>query len=150
MKYHQGFYKPKNPQKYEGDPTKIIYRSSWELKFLNWCDRSDNILAYSSEEVVIPYRCATDNKLHRYFVDFKIKIKSTDGTVKTYLVEVKPASQTQAPKYTGKKTKRYLTEALTFMKNQSKWDAAEEYCKSRGWLFKVITEYDLGIAKRTS
>ena len=145
MKYHQGKFKPKNPNKYTGDPTNIIYRSSWELKFMNWCDSSVNVVTYSSEETVIPYRCPTDNRLHRYFMDFRIQIKTRDGSFKTYLVEVKPSAQTQPPKYTGKKTKRYLTEAYTFMKNQAKWEAATEYCKDRGWEFKIITEKELGI-----
>jgi hypothetical protein len=145
MKYHQGKYKPKHPEKYSGDPTNIIYRSSWELKFLNWCDSSPNILKYSSEETVIPYRCGTDNRLHRYFVDFKIQVLSRDGNTKTYLVEVKPLIQTSPPKFPGRQTKRYLTESLTFIKNQSKWKAATEYAKDRGWEFKIITEKDLGI-----
>lgn len=145
MKYHQGIFKPINPQKYEGDVTNIIYRSSWELRFLRWCDNNPGIISYSSEETIIPYRCGTDNRLHRYFVDFKIKVKTKDGRTQTYLVEVKPKGQTQPPKYPGKQTKRYLTEAMTFIKNQSKWEAAEEYCKQRGWIFKVITEADLGI-----
>lgn len=145
MKYHQGKFKPKHPEKYAGDATNIIYRSSWELKFMNWCDNSMNVLKYSSEETIIPYRCPTDNRFHRYFVDFKIQIKSRDGLVKTYLVEVKPSTQTQPPTYPGRQTKRYLTEALTFMKNQAKWEAAVQYCKERGWEFKIITEKELGL-----
>lgn len=145
MNYYKGKFTPKFPEKYVGDPTNIIYRSSWELKFMNWCDMSSSVLRYSSEETIIPYRCPTDNRLHRYFVDFKIDVRSRDGSVKTYLVEVKPAGQTKPPVYPGKRTKRYLTEALTFMKNQAKWEAAERYCKDRGWDFKIITEHELGI-----
>ena len=145
MKYYQGKFKPKNPEKYAGDPTNIIYRSSWELKFMNWCDSSTNVLKYSSEETIIPYRCPTDNRLHRYFVDFRIQIRSRDGSIKTYLVEVKPDGQTKPPVYPGRKTKRYLTEAMTFMKNQAKWEAAVNYCKDRGWEFKIITEKELGL-----
>jgi len=145
MKYHQGKFTPVNPQKYDGDPTNIIYRSSWELRFMRWCDNTPNVISYSSEETIIPYRCGTDNRLHRYFVDFRIQVRSTNGSTKTYLVEVKPAGQTQPPKYPGKQTKRYITEAMTFIKNQSKWKAATEYCNDRGWEFKIITENDLGI-----
>lgn len=145
MKYHQGKFKPKHPEKYAGDAANIIYRSSWELKFMNWCDNSSNVLKYSSEETIIPYRCPTDNRFHRYFVDFKIQIKSRDGSNKTYLVEVKPDGQTRPPAYPGRQTKRYLTEALTFMKNQAKWEAAVQYCKERGWEFKIITEKELGL-----
>ena len=143
MKYYQGKFKPRNPQKYVGDITNIIYRSSWELKFLNWCDTNPSILSYSSEETIIPYICATDGRPHRYFPDFKIKVRSKDGSIKTYLVEIKPAGQTVPPKYPGRQTKRYINEAMTYLKNQSKWEAAEVYCKARGIDFLVLTEEHL-------
>ena len=145
MNYYKGKFKSKHPEKYAGDPTNIIYRSSWELKFMNWCDGNSSVLRWSSEETVIPYRCPTDNRLHRYFVDFRIQIRSRDGTSKTYLVEVKPDGQTRPPKYPGRKTKRYITESLTFMKNQAKWEAAVNYCRDRNWEFKILTEHDLGV-----
>lgn len=140
MKYYQGKYKIKNPHKYMGDINNIIYRSSWELKFLNWCDSNQHVIKFSSEEVVIPYISPVDNRPHRYFVDFKIVL----STGKTYLIEIKPAAQTVPP--TGKKkTKRLLQETATFLVNQAKWDAAEKFAKIRGWEFKVLTEYDIGL-----
>ena len=33
----QGYFNPKNPEKYKG-PSPIIYRSSWERKFMIMCD----------------------------------------------------------------------------------------------------------------
>ena len=143
--YHKRKYKPIYPEKYEGDPTSIIMRSSWETRFALWCDRNPAIVKWSSEETIIPYRCHTDNRIHRYFVDFRIKLKQTDGTIKTYIVEIKPHAQTKPPEYPGRKTKRFITESLTFVKNQSKWKAAEEWCKDRGYEFKIITERELGI-----
>lgn len=143
--YHKRRYKPIYPEKYEGDPTSIIMRSSWETRFALWCDRNPAIVKWSSEETIIPYRCHTDNRIHRYFVDFRIKVKQTDGSIKTYIVEIKPHAQTKPPEYPGRKTKRFITESLTFVKNQSKWKAAEEWCKDRGYEFKIITEKELGI-----
>ena len=143
--YHKRKYKPIYPEKYEGDPTSIIMRSSWETRFALWCDRNPAIVKWSSEETIIPYRCHTDNRIHRYFVDFRIKVKQTDGSIKTYIVEIKPHTQTKPPEYPGRKTKRFITESLTFVKNQSKWKAAEEWCKDRGYEFKIITERELGI-----
>lgn len=142
-KYHQGKYKLKFPEKYEGDITNVVYRSSWELKFLIWCENTSNVIKFSSEELVIPYRCGTDNQIHRYFIDFKLKIRQRDDSIKIYIVEIKPMAQTMAPKYPGKRTKRYITEAMIFVKNQSKWKAASEYAKDRNWIFKIITEKDL-------
>jgi hypothetical protein len=139
--FHKRIYKPIFPEKYTGDPTNIIMRSSWETRFASWCDKNPSVLKWSSEETVIPYRCPTDDRIHRYFVDFKIQV----STGKTYLVEVKPSSQCQPPVYPGKRTQRYITESLTFVKNQAKWKAANEYAKDRGWEFKIITENELGL-----
>ena len=147
-KYHQGKYKPKNPEKYEGDPTGIVYRSSWELKFMNWCDSNTAIIKWQSEETIIPYICSTDGKWHRYFIDFKIKVRDRSGTVKTYLVEIKPYAQTQPPQPPKRQSKRFIQEVMTWGKNDSKWKYAKEYCKDRGLEFVILTEYDLGIAKR--
>ena len=144
-KYKQGVYKPVNPQKYQGDITNIIWRSSWEFKFLRWCDFNPAILEYSSEETIIPYICATDGRRHRYFIDFRIKVRTSSGEIKTYLVEVKPHKQTLPPKEPKQKTRRYLEESFTYLKNQSKWEAARQYCADRGWTFVIITEKELGL-----
>lgn len=148
VRYYQGLYKVKNPEKYIGDPTNVIYRSSWELKFMNWCDNTNSVIKWQSEETVVPYRCATDDKWHRYFLDFRIQVKNKDSVLKTYLVEIKPDAQTKPPKYPGRQTKRYLTESMTFMKNQSKWDAAKRYAMDRGWEFIILTEHHLGITAK--
>ncbi len=123
-------------------------RSSWETKFAIWCDHNPSIIQWVSEEIVIPYICPTDNKAHRYFVDFVIKVKERSGAIKTYLVEIKPDVQTRPPQNPGRVTKRYLMEVMTYGKNEAKWKAATEYARRRGWEFKVLTEYDLGLAKR--
>lgn len=144
--FHKRIYKPLFPEKYAGDPTCIIMRSSWETRFASWCDKNPSVIKWSSEETIIPYRCPTDDRIHRYFVDFKIQIKTKDGLLKTYLIEVKPAKQTQPPVYPGRNTQRYITESMTFIKNQAKWKAATDWAKDRGYEFKIITEYELGLA----
>lgn len=144
MKTHKRKFFPKNPQKYVGDLTNIIMRSSWETRFAIWCDNNPQVIYWQSEETIIPYICATDNKPHKYYMDFRIQVKTKSG-LKTYLVEIKPEVQTIPPKYPGKQTKRYLTESLTFMKNQSKWQAAKNYASDRGWEFIILTEKELGI-----
>lgn len=145
--FHKRKYSPVNPQKYAGDPTNIFMRSSWETRFALWCDHNPNVIKWVSEEIVIPYRCPTDNKIHRYFVDFKIQIKDKEGNVKTYLIEVKPAKQLNPPEYPGRKTQRYLAESAMFVKNQAKWAAARVYAADRKWEFKIITEHELGLVK---
>jgi hypothetical protein len=143
---YKGKFSPKNPSKYKGDPTGIIYRSLWERKLMVYLDENINVLEWSSEEMAIPYRSPVDNKIHRYFPDFIAKLRNPDGTVKTLMLEVKPKIQTREPKIpTNKKTKRYITEVMTWGVNQAKWKSATEYCLDKGWDFKLITEDELGI-----
>lgn len=144
-KYHQGKYKIKNRDKYLGDPDNIVYRSSWELKVLQWLDIHPDVISFSSEEIVIPYISPTDSKYHRYFPDFFVKIRSRDGSMRSMILEVKPHAQSIEPVMKTKVTKRYINEVVTYGINQAKWKAAEEYCKDRKWEFKVLTEFDLGI-----
>lgn len=144
VKTHKGFFKPKNPEKYKGNPTNIVYRSSWELKFMIWCDNTAAVTQWSSEEIVIPYKSPLDGKWHRYFPDFYIVTK--EGTK---LIEIKPHKETQQPDPQKYKTKkRFLTESITFAKNMAKWKAAEEYCADRKWKFVTMTEKELGIGRK--
>lgn len=144
-KYIQGYFRPLHPEKYIGNPQNIVYRSSWELRFMKWCDESTNVIQYGSEEFFIPYRSPVDNKVRRYFPDFLIKIQEQSGEIKTYLIEIKPQRQTVQPKTPKRKTKNWLYEMKTYSVNQAKWAAAEEWCKSRGIEFKLVTERELGI-----
>jgi hypothetical protein len=146
--FHKRKFKPLHPEKYDGDPTNIIMRSSWETRFASWCDRNGAVLRWSSEETVIPYKSPIDERIHRYFVDFRIQARDKTGKLVTYLVEVKPYKQTQPPQYPGRRTQRYLTESTTFVVNQAKWKAADNYAKDRGWEFRIITEYELGLAQK--
>ena len=141
---NKGRFKPKNPQKYKGDPNNIIYRSTWELKVMNYLDENPNVLWWGSEELPIPYLNPVDKKKHRYFPDFIAKMRKADGTVMTYVIEVKPEKQTQPPTQ-KRKTKTFLQEAITYEINKAKWYAAEEFCKDHGWQFLILTERHLGI-----
>ena len=139
MKTYQGLYKIKNIPKYQGDPSKVVFRSMWERHCFKWCDENTNIKGWSSEETVVPYFYDVDKKYHRYFVDLKITFK--DG--KTILVEIKPEKQTNAPHKGSGTTKRFVSEAMTYVKNMNKWKAAESFAKDRGWGFQIWTEKSL-------
>lgn len=147
---HKGFYKGKYsvsyPTKYRGDIQDVVYRSSWELRFMRWCDHNPAVLEWGSETVVIPYKSPVDNKLHRYFVDFYVKVKDKFGKITKYLVEIKPEKYTKPPEIPKKKTRRFLEEVFTYGTNQAKWKAANEFCEDRGMKFLVLTESDLGIS----
>lgn len=142
---YSGKFIPKNPKKYVGDPTNIVYRSSWECKVMSWLDKNDDIVSWASEELIIPYISPIDRKRHRYFPDFLVKSRTKDGRTKTLLLEVKPKKQTKPPEKRKRMTKQYIQEVQTWGVNEAKWKAATEYCMDRGWEFRLITEDDLGI-----
>lgn len=141
---YKGRFKPKNPKKYNGSAENIIYRSSWELRVMKYLDESASIIWWASEELAIPYRSPVDQKIHRYFPDFIVKVREKTGLVMTYILEVKPEKQTKIP-VQKRKTQKYLQEAATYAINQEKWRAADIFCQEHGWKFKVVTEKDLGI-----
>jgi hypothetical protein len=133
---YRGKFTPKHPEKYVGDVKNIVYRSLWERNTFRWIDTQSSIVYWNSEEIVLPYVCETDNKVHRYFMDLWFQTK--EG--KNYIIEIKPKGQTKPPKTPQRKTRRYIKESLTYVKNQSKWKAATEFALDRGWTFEVWTE----------
>ena len=142
---YKGKYHPINPKKYKGNPTNIIYRSLWERTFMRYCDTNENVLEWFSEEIYIPYLDPTTNKIRRYFPDFYVKIKESNGSIKKYLIEIKPKKQTIEPVPQKRRTKGYIYEVYEYAKNQAKWEAAKEFCADRQWEFKILSEQDLGI-----
>lgn len=142
---YKGKYRVIDPTKYKGNIQDVVYRSSWELRFMKWCDTNPNVLEWGSETTIIPYKSPVDNKLHRYFVDFYIKVRHKNNGVGKYLVEIKPEKFTKPPNIPKKKTKRFINEVFTYGTNQAKWKQANEYCLDRGWQFLVLTENDLGL-----
>ena len=142
---YSGFYKPRNIKKYRGNPSRIVYRSLWEKKYMIYCDTTPTILEWGSEEVIIPYRSPIDGKPHRYYPDFYIKVREKGGKISKYIVEIKPKKQTKPPYGKDKRTAAYKREALTFAVNRSKWDAAENYCDDRHMKFLILTEDHLAV-----
>jgi hypothetical protein len=137
------FY-PRNPQKYVGDVNKIEMRSSWEIKFAHYCDTNPSVVSWNSEGVRIPYWSVSDNKQRTYHVDFIAEIINKDGIKETFLIEIKPYSQTIKPEMKkGKRKETYLNEYKTYEVNMDKWRAANEYAKLRNWKFIVMTEEHL-------
>jgi hypothetical protein len=138
LKTYSGKYTIKNKEKYEGDPTNVVYRSMWERYCFQWCDNNEDVEKWSSEEIIIPYFYEVDKKYHRYFVDLKIKYKSGE----TVIIEIKPEKQTLPPRGPTR-SKKYITEAYTYIKNQNKWEAADSFAKDRKWKFQIWTEKTL-------
>ena len=146
---HQGRYRPRNPEKYKGDVTDIVYRSSWERTFMKWCDLTESVKSWQSEEGSLWYFDPVSKKKRRYFPDFLIKYVDTDGLIITEMIEVKPYKQVVGPEANPtRRTKSWLYEVHTYVTNMAKWEAAKKVCAERGWRFRIVTEYDLGIKKR--
>ena len=141
---YKGWFRPKNPKKYKGDATNVVYRSNWELRVMKHFDEDPNVLWWASEELVIPYCSPVDQRMHRYFPDFIAHVKQKTGKEKTIVIEIKPERQTKKP-IQKRQTKRFLEEAATYAINQEKWRAADIFCQKEGWDFMVLTEKDLGI-----
>ena len=149
---YKGRFRPKNPAKYKGNPTNIIYRSLWELKFFRLVDDHPDVIWWQSEELVGPYRSPIDGKVHRYYPDVIVHMRKRDGSIGTLMIEIKPAGQTRPPDIkkknatpTGRISTRYLREVKTWGVNEAKWKAARSYCADRGWEFQIWTEKELGI-----
>jgi hypothetical protein len=144
-KRYRGRFVVKDPKKYLGDSTNVIYRSLMELNFMKWCDKSEKVLKWCSEEVIIPYISPMDKKRHRYFPDFLIQTIDGDWT----LIEVKPQVQSKPPKkllvenLTPKKKRRYYNAVQTWLVNEAKWKAAEQLCKVNEWKWRIMTEKQL-------
>ena len=136
---YKGRYTLKNPEKYIGDAKQVVYRSLWEKQAFKWCENNPKVKLWNSEETVVPYKSTVDKKLHRYFVDLLIQLDNKE----TYLIEIKPKSQTIPPKKRSRKTKKYINEIVTYAKNQDKWEAATQFAEHKGWKFQVWTEETL-------
>ena len=150
---YKGKFKPKNPNKYKGNPTNIIYRSLLERRFMVYLDSTPAVLKWSSEEIIIPYVSPLDNRVHRYFPDFYMKYKNSQKMIVETLIEIKPSIQTNPPNpkrkltKTGRKSKRYLNEVRTYIINDAKWKQAIKYCEERDWKWRIITEKEINIYK---
>jgi hypothetical protein len=137
---YKGKYKVQNPGKYAGNPANVEFRSLWERQAFRWLDENNSaIKRWSSEEIIVPYRCKTDGKFHRYFVDLYIEFANG----KKLLVEIKPKKEMSPPKVPKRKTKRFVNQVMAYVKNTSKWEAATMFAESRKWKFEVWNEFDL-------
>jgi len=139
----KSIYKPSHPEKYLGNSTNIICRSSWERTFCRYCDTNPNVVKWASEELAIRYISPVDGRPHRYYPDFLIEVKEKSGKLKKYIIEIKPKKQTLPPVKKKRVTKGFILETTTYAVNQAKWKAAINFCKDNLIEFKIITEDEL-------
>ena len=141
--FRQGKYEVVNKDKYKGDPNKVRYLSSYELAFFQWCDRSPSVIAWNSEEVIVPYYNEVKGRQARYMVDVYIKYRDKNGNIHEELIEIKPSAQTKKPKKGRKRKDVFENEVLTWIQNNNKWEAAQDYAKQRNMKFRIVTEQSI-------
>ena len=132
-RYSQGHYKPRNPNKYVGKGS-IIYRSSWELAFMNFCDDNEHVTEWASESIRIPYRHPLTGKHSTYVPDFLVVFQNKHGKRIAELIEIKPKKQSVLTE------KLNSNERATVAINYAKWEAAIAWAKRNHIVFRVITE----------
>ena len=137
MKYAQGIFTPKNPDKYAGKGS-IKYRSSWELRFMNFLDTHPSVKQWASEAISIKYENPVAKKVKSYVPDFFIVYEDSSGNRRGELVEIKPYKETTL-EAAGRSVKNQIQAVV----NQAKWAAAAEFCKRNGLQFRVVTEHDM-------
>jgi hypothetical protein len=129
-RYKQGYIDPKSCKKLiKGCDNIIIYRSSYEFKFITWLENNNKVKEWGSECICIPYLFA-DGKMHRYYPDYYVEM--VDGT--KMVVEIKPYNQTKKP------INENCWAAKEYAKNMCKWKAAKEFCDAKGYRFQILTE----------
>jgi hypothetical protein len=133
----KGLFKPINSEKYLGDISKIRFMSSWELRFMNFCDTNPNVIKWGSEEFKIKYFNPIKNKVCNYIPDFIIKYKDKNGLIITEVIEIKPQCHIVATK----KSSTY--DKVQMIINHAKWTAAKAFCEQHNIVFKVLTEKEL-------
>lgn len=138
----------KNPQKYLSENKVITARSGWEIQFImKFLDRRSDVVNWSSEDFFINYFYPVDGKVHRYFPDILMSVRTKEGKIVEHLIEIKPEAERFPPKVPKRQNKAYKERVNTFIKNQVKWKAAEAWCESerkkgRVIFFSVLTEKD--------
>lgn len=133
-RYSQGYINTKSCKKlFESQCNKpIIYRSSYEKKFIQWLENNSSVSKWGSECVQISYISPIDDKQHTYYPDFLFVQNE-----QTILAEIKPANQTRQPSNT---LPRDSYAWRTWMINVSKWKAAQEFCERNNMRFVILTE----------
>ncbi len=144
-KYHQGHFQPLNPEKYVGKLEELVYRSGLEKRYMKRFDENPAVVQWASEEINIPYVSPVDGQVHRYFPDFLVTMKKSDGTLINLMVEIKPMKDCIKPVKGNRSLQKYASERITYEINKAKWQYAMEFCKKRNMLFEVLTEENIKI-----
>lgn len=137
-KYKQGYYYPKNKEKFISRTGYAIYRSGLELDYFRILDNSPMVKSWGSEEVIIPYYF--NEKMHKYYID--LYVEYING--QKLFIEIKPWKQTQEPHWSPRrKRENYIAECIEFEKNKAKWQSAVVWAGQVNAKFRILTEKDI-------
>jgi hypothetical protein len=127
-------FRPSNPQKYLGDPSKINYETSLQLTMMLRLDRSESILGWLSEGLPtepkgIPYQHPITGQRAYYMPDFFVISMNKKNKKTMQVIAIKPLDEVPL---IGNLNEAQLLNAARFA-------AAVQYCAARGWQFRVGT-----------
>lgn len=164
-KTKQGYAVIANTDKYVGDPSKIIYRSTWEFAFIKYCDASPSVVKWSSEPIAVKYfdkvsklvECQKykldpnnpSNWIQKnYYIDFWCMVDNGNGEIKKLFIEIKPSNKLVKPVPPPKDAspsviKKFNTIAKEYLINEEKFKAMKKYAESNGAEFHIFTEKTL-------
>jgi len=137
LKFAKDLFQIRHPEKYVGSKTPV-YRSSWEMTFMMFCDNNPSIQEWASEPVKIPYRDPLTGKQTVYVPDFLITYIDRNHKKHVEMIEIKPANQ-----MIKERVGNNAYNQAQYVKNMAKWQAAGQWCKNRGIRFRVINENDI-------
>lgn len=144
-RFKQGYFNVSESLKYVSKHEPCIYRSSYEYKFMQWCERSVVVRTWDSESISVKYTCPLTGKQRNYWLDFTL----TTHKDEKWLIEVKPHKEVNDVKRFSRRMsnassdaerKRLCQAHKTAAMNWSKWNAAKEYCNRHGFRFVIVTE----------
>ena len=110
-----------------------------------YCDHTEKVVEWSSEEIAIPYRSPKDNRYHLYFPDFYMKVRNTNGSIQSYLVESEPKAQVEGPQSSSKEDQTIPNGGRDLCHQPSEMGSSERILQGQLWQFKIITERELKV-----
>lgn len=159
--YHQGNFIPiyKDKVMKLNNQGGLFFRSGLEKKIMTWLDNNKDVTKWGAECLRIPYQMThfdngdTRIKEHSYFPDFYYEMRTSDGTLKQVVAEVKPMKEYKMVQNLNegrlsvpeglKKMKNFEYDLKMAYKNKNKWETMIKWCEKKGYTFIIITEEHL-------
>lgn len=143
--HDQGYYRVLNIDKYVGDLTKVIYRSSYEKTFYHSLDTDPIVILWCVEpqQLRIRYWNPVKRKWSYYYPDAFCVKKVGEQEIKC-LLEIKPKSKLNKPLQPNTRDSKKIASFKRKMDEynviDAKRKAAVAFCKIRGFEYVFITE----------